>query len=144
MAKIQTINLPPSAGQLVQQRRLEFRGVVHRKVAARVVDQPVGGTLAVGLLDQQAVGRHLEDVRIVRSLGRTAGLDLDRNQFSVVLHEVIRLARQPEGMIVQRLIDRAPGARIGVDDASAGQAGLPALPARLPQQKDRDDQGPKC
>ena len=116
-------------GDQVKQGIFEFWCVIHGKVATRIVDDTVGRASAVGFLDQETVDCHLENVRVIRRFGGAPGLDLDRDDLAFLFDQVIRLAGQEEVFVEERLFQLPPGARIGVDDPSAGQAGGASLPA---------------
>ncbi len=90
---------------------------------------PCGGRLPVGFVDQETVDRHLENMRIIRRFRRTPGLDLDRDDPAVLFDQVIRLSGQAEILVEKRLFNLAPGARVSVDDPSAGKTGGAPLPS---------------
>ncbi len=125
--------------QYIQQRRLELRRVIHSEITVGIMDNAIRRTFAIRLLDQQAVSRQLEDVRIVGCLWRTPGLDLHWDDLAVLLEQVIRLAGKLQKTVVERLFDHPPSVRICIDDASAGKAGSFALARGEPE----EDEGEK-
>lgn len=133
-----TILVAADFGQQVEQGRFERGGVIYGEGAGGVVDDSVGRTFVVGFLDQQAVGGQLVDVRIVWGFGCASRFDFDGDDLSLLLHEVIGFAGEPEFGVEERLFERrAPGARVGVDDASAGQTRVPLLARGLPEERNR-------
>ncbi len=129
--------------QQVEQGGFEGGGIVHGKVALGIVEDAVGRALAVGLVDQQAVDRHLEDVRIVGGGWGAPGLDLHRDELAILLDQVIGLAGEFQVRIVERFFDRAPGARVGKDHPSAGETEAAALSSRDEQQDEGEQQDGK-
>jgi hypothetical protein len=103
------------------------------------MNDPVGRSLTIRLLHQQAVGGQLENMRIIWCIWRMPGFDFDRDNLSIVLNEVIRLAGQPKAGMEKRLFQFAPAARIGVNDPSTRQPGGIPLAARDP----KEDEGNK-
>jgi len=116
--------------QHIQQGIFKIWGEVYSKITGGVMDDAIRWTPPIGLLDQQAVDCHLEDVRVIGHLWRPTGLDLDRNDNVLLPDEVIRLAGEAQVRIVQRFFNRPPEARIGVDDSSARETGVAALAPR--------------
>ena len=128
-------------GQQVEQGRFERGGVVHCEIAGWVVDDSVGRAFAVDFFHEQAIRRELIDVRVVRGFGRASRFDFDGDDLSLLLHEIIGFARQSEFGIEKWSFERsAPGARVGVDDTSAGQARVPLLARGLPEEEEGEEE----
>ena len=120
-------------GQLVEQRRFKLSRVIYRKVAVGIMDDPIRGTFAIGLFHQQAVGSDLKNVGIIRRGRRTPRFDLNGYDHPVPFDQIIRFAGESQLVIHQGLLELAPGARIGIDHAPAGQTGLASLAIGLPK-----------
>jgi len=132
--------VPADVGQQVEQGGFELGREVHREVAVRVVNDAVGRAFAIGFVDQQAVDCHLEYVRVVRGIGCAPGLDLDRDESTDLFNEVVRFAGETQVSIEKRLLDRAPGTRVGEDHPSAGEAGCAALTPRDEEKYEGDQE----
>ena len=109
------------------------------------MDDPIRWAFAIGLFHQEAVGSDLKNVRIIRRGGRTPRFDLNRYDHPLAFDQIIRLAGESQLMVHQGLLELAPGARIGIDHAAAGQTSLAPLAVGLPKknngekEEDRDD-----
>ncbi len=114
----------------VEQGGFEGGGIVHGKVTIGVMEDAVRRALAVGLMDQQAVDCHLEDMRVVGGGWGATGLDLHRDEFAVLFNEIIGFTDECQLQVEERFFDRAPGARVGVDDPSAREAETAVLASR--------------
>ena len=95
-------------------------GVGDGDVPRGVADDPVGRTHTIVLLDEQAVGEHLQDMAGVRGGGRPSRLDLDRDDRVAFVDEDVRLPAQGEGPGRQEGAGRR--ARILIDRAVRGDA----------------------
>jgi len=95
-------------------------GVGDGDVPRGVADDPVGRAHAIVLLDEQAVGEHLQHMAGVRDGGRPPRLELDRDDRVTLVDEDVRLPAQGEGPGRQEGAGRL--ARILIDRAVIGDA----------------------
>ncbi len=141
---IGTVLVPANIDQQVEQGKFEGGGVVHGKVTLGIMQDAIGRALPIGLMDEQAVDRHLVDVRVIGSRGGAPGLDLDRDESAILLDEVVRLAGEIQLEVEEGFLDGIPGARIGIDHPPAGEAEAFALSSGDVQQdkgKQEDEEG---
>ncbi len=79
-----------------QQFLLQRGGILYLKGAIAILDDAVRGAPPVGLVDQQTVGRQLEQMGIVGLGWGVTGLDLDGDDLIAVVHQIIGFARDAQ------------------------------------------------
>src|SRR5215217_1155891 len=122
-------------GEDIKQLGFQLLSVIDGEITVVVMDNPIWGTLAICFFHQQTIRCQLINMRVIRRFGGASRFHFHGNDLSILLDEVIRLARQTERLMEERLLQFAPATRIGINDASAGKPRSFALAIRLPEEE---------
>lgn len=129
------------AAHLIERRkqaRAQVGGEINLKNLVAVLEQSVRRSDLARLFDEQRVRGELHHIRFARRGRTTIGLDLDGDDGTPLLDDVIWFAGQRIAAREQGLFDFFPRARVGVNDArTERQAGARALFLRGDEKNER-------
>jgi hypothetical protein len=126
------VHISSKLGQCIQKLRSGVPVVLDHEIAIGVVEYSTRRRFVFRLLDQQAIGRKLENMRIKRLGQSSGGFDFYGDDMVMLVHQIVGLAGQPISMGEEGLVTNLPLRRIRVNQRAGRQASAPSQVPRVP------------